>query len=343
VAGLYSFTNLITGGPGAGNNPPGCYIVQVDTTDPDLGVCNHAITPSPLTPDVDAVNPDNPDNNFGHDETLTLGDTVWYDNDQDGLQDADEPGVNGITVELYNTPDCTGPVFDTTTTANGGLSSTDGWYEFNPLPSGDYCIAFSNLPVGWVFTTPNAADDTQNSDADPVTGQIPNIDLQSNDPDEDTGIYAAVGTIPGKMFCDVTPANGVFDDGEAQPDLTINLYRDTDCDGTGDVLYASQDTDVNGDYNFTNLPIAFAPAPPNPRVCYVVSYDVDDPDLGDCVSPILPEQGEIELDTLAPDGTVTIFGTTIPAPIMIPSTNRWGLLMMALLMLMFVRRYKVKQ
>jgi hypothetical protein len=73
-------------------------------------------------------------------------------------------------------------------------------------------------------------------------------------------------------------------------------------------------------------------------VCYVVSYDANDPDLGDCIAPILPEQGEIELDTSAPDGTVTTFGTTIPMPQMIPSTNRWGLLLMAMFVLMLVRR-----
>ncbi|VAW33578.1 hypothetical protein MNBD_GAMMA01-468, partial [hydrothermal vent metagenome] len=344
VAGLYSFSNLITGGPNAGDNPPGCYIVQVDTADPDLGVCSNPVTPSISTPDIDAPNPNSPDNNFGHDETLTLGDTVWYDNNQDGIQDIGEPGINGITVTLYDNPNCNGASVQTTITAVGGMPAVDGWYEFNPLPAGDYCIAFTNLPGGWVFTPENqGVDDTVDSDVNPATGQITNIDLQSNNPNEDVGIYAAIGTIPGNMFCDYNPVNGTEDAGEEQADLTINLYRDTDCDGTGDTLYRSQETDINGDYIFSNVPVAFAPAPPNPQVCYVVAYDPQDPDLGDCTTPILPEEGIIELTTDAPDAPAVTFGTTPPAPIMIPTNNIWGLLLLIGLMLMFVRRrYQVR-
>jgi len=35
---------------------------------------------------------------------VTVGDRVWYDNDKDGIQDApaDEPGVQGVTVNIFN-------------------------------------------------------------------------------------------------------------------------------------------------------------------------------------------------------------------------------------------------
>ena len=343
TGGNYLFSNLITGGPGAGNNPPGCYLVEVDTTDPDLGVCANPITATLMTPDIDAPNPDNPDNNFGHDEQLTLGDTVWYDNDLDGIQDSNEPGVNGISVDLYNTADCTGSIIQTTVTAPGGLPVSDGWYEFAPLASNDYCIEFSDLPTGWVFTQANqGTDEGLDSDVNPATGQIVNIDLQNNDPYEDVGIYAAIGTIPGNMFCDINPVNGVLDAGEEQPDLTIYLHRDTDCDGIGDILYGSLQTDINGEFEFVNVPVALVPTPPNPQACYVVNYDVQDSDLGDCTAPILPEENDIELTTDMPDGPRTIFGTTFPIPIMVPVNNLWGLLLFSILLLMFARRYKFK-
>ncbi|MBL4659683.1 MAG: hypothetical protein JKY19_04955 [Alcanivoracaceae bacterium] len=342
VAGNYLFNNLITGGPGAGNNPPGCYIVQVDTADTDLGVCDNPITPSPLTPKIDAPNPDNPDNNFGHDEMITLGDRVWYDNNQDGIQDINEPGVNAITVDLYNTADCSGSVVQTTITTIGGSPAADGWYEFSPLASGDYCIAFSNLPVGWVFTQTNqGSDDAIDSDTDEMTGQITNINLQDNDPNEDAGIYAAIGTIPGNMFCDFNPVNGMQDAGEEQPNVTINLYRDTDCNGTSDVLYDSQETDLNGNYEFINVPVALSPAPPNPQACYVVSYDTQDSDLGDCTAPILPEEDNPNLSTDDPNAPPNTFGITPPVPILIPVNSIWSILLLMTLILIFVRRDKI--
>jgi len=343
VNGNYLFSNLITGGPNAGNNPPGCYIVQVDVTDVDLGICANPITASPLTPDIDAVNPNNPNNNFGHDETLTLGDYVWYDNNQNGSQDAGEPGVNGITVELYASSDCSGNVFRSTVTATGGLPANDGYYQFSPLPSGDYCVQFSNLPAGWVFTDANQVGDTQDSDANTATGQITNIDLQNNDPDEDAGIYAAIGSISGEMFCDYDPVNGVFDSGEAQADLRIELYRDSNCDGVGDTLYASQDTDVNGDFSFVNLPVALSPAPPNPNVCYVVSYDTQDVDLGDCTAPILPEIESTMISTSAPSAPPITFGTTVPIPVMIPVNSKWSLLLLMLAVVLMVWNYNKRK
>ncbi|MGK0578020.1 SdrD B-like domain-containing protein, partial [Macrococcus capreoli] len=45
-----------------------------------------------------------------------LGDKVWFDQDKDGVQDANEPGIAGVTVTLTK-PD--GSTVTTTTDANG--------------------------------------------------------------------------------------------------------------------------------------------------------------------------------------------------------------------------------
>jgi hypothetical protein len=115
---------------------------------------------------------------------LSLGDFVWNDIDQDGIQDAGEAGVQGINVDLYQR-ECTGQALASDTTdANGN-------YLFEDLNPGIYCLQFSNIPAGWSITAQNqGADDTVDSDADPTTGQITNINLQATDLDEDMGIYA---------------------------------------------------------------------------------------------------------------------------------------------------------
>ncbi|HFC29730.1 MAG TPA: hypothetical protein ENJ44_01675, partial [Oceanospirillales bacterium] len=338
VGGNYTFNNLLTGGPGA-NNPPGCYIVQVDTSDTDLGACNNPITTTPQTPHLNQNNPNSANNNFGHDSQLGVGDYVWYDSNQNGIQDAGEPGVNGITVNLYYNATWTGiPVQMTVTTNNGN----DGYYQFSPLPAGDYCIEFSNLTTGWVFTSSNVGTDSSDSDADPTTGQIMNINLVNSDSSQDAGIYAAIGSVPGVMFCDDSPQNGSQDAGEEQANVAITLYSDTDCNGTGDTVYATQDTDANGQFNFTNLPVALSPAPPNPQVCYVVTVDSNDVDLGDCTTPILPEDSSVSLTTGSPDATNTIFGVSPNIIQQIPLNSWWSLMLLSLLLIVYTRRrYKL--
>ncbi len=71
----------------------------------------------------------------------SIGDFVWRDLDQDGLQDPLEPGIDGVLVELLNS---SGAVLTTTTTAGGGL------YSFDGLAAGTYQvrIAASNFQVG---------------------------------------------------------------------------------------------------------------------------------------------------------------------------------------------------
>jgi hypothetical protein len=327
TASGYSYTGLPVGPAGA----PICYVVQVNATDPDLGVCNNPITATQAGPDLDVNNPSSPDTNFGFNEQLMLGDYVWYDNNQNGQQDAGEPGVNGVSVALYNNASCSGTAIATTVTANGGTPAADGWYNFGPLPSGNYCVEFSNLPAGWVFTQANQGNDATDSDADPASGQVINISLTNTDLTIDAGIYAAIGQVSGLVYCDENPRNGAFDSGEGRPNVGIDLMRDTDCDGTGDTLYASQDTDANGNYNFSNVPVALAPAPPNPQVCYVVVFDPSDPDLGDCDAPFLPVEAAVVLDTANPQPPAPIeFGVLLLPPEVIPALRWWGLLLLML-------------
>ena len=54
-------------------------------------------------------------------QLASLGDYVWNDLNADGIQDAGEPGIDGVTVELYGNSTCIAG----TTTASGGLYSFD--------------------------------------------------------------------------------------------------------------------------------------------------------------------------------------------------------------------------
>ena len=68
---------------------------------------------------------------FGFFQPLELGNLVWFDSDRDGVQDDNEPGIDGVTVQLLNSG---GTVIDTTTTSAGGQ------YLFTGLQAGDYSV-----------------------------------------------------------------------------------------------------------------------------------------------------------------------------------------------------------
>src|SRR5206468_1175393 len=81
------------------------------------------------------------DVDFGYRNTGSAGDRVWLDTNADGNQDAGEPGINGVTVQLLNAANTV--VATTTTSGNGN-------YTFANLAAGTYTVKIvaSSLPPG---------------------------------------------------------------------------------------------------------------------------------------------------------------------------------------------------
>ena len=104
-------------------------------------------------------------------ETYSLGDRVWLDNNKDGLQTEGEKGVEGVTVKL------TGEGIEektTTTDANGN-------YKFEGLKNGDYTVTFET-PEGYDITKTNIGkDDEKDSDGTEVKATIKDADNMSVD------------------------------------------------------------------------------------------------------------------------------------------------------------------
>ncbi|MCO6449426.1 MAG: DNRLRE domain-containing protein, partial [Caldilineales bacterium] len=83
----------------------------------------------------------------------SIGDRVFYDVDGSGLPDGGvEPGINGVTVNLYQgvCPGSGQPFRFTETSGNGD-------YDFMALPAGNYCVNVdeNTLPAGVSLTTGN--------------------------------------------------------------------------------------------------------------------------------------------------------------------------------------------
>jgi hypothetical protein len=97
---------------------------------------------------------------------------VWHDLNGNGIIEAGEPGVSGVTVELYK---CDGTFVTSTTTNSWGA------FIFEDLPVGSYYEKVI-LPSGYAFTLQDqGASDWDDSDFDPTTGQSPCVNLPTED------------------------------------------------------------------------------------------------------------------------------------------------------------------
>jgi uncharacterized repeat protein (TIGR01451 family) len=136
----------------------------------------------------------------------TIGDRVWSDADSDGIQDSGEGGVRGALVAAY---DPAGAMIDAVSTA------ADGSYRLDGLSCGStYELRF--FPPGSDYLSPRdqGADDTLDSDADPVTGSTGFFVLTSSadaskwdagiaacwPPDEPVYIYRMTVTSDGNAY-----------------------------------------------------------------------------------------------------------------------------------------------
>ncbi|WP_169795498.1 SdrD B-like domain-containing protein [Arthrobacter woluwensis] len=186
----------------------------------------------------------------------SLGDKVWRDDNGDGIQDPNEPGVAGVKVELLDkdgnpVKDANGNPITTTTDANGN-------YKFSNLPLGDYKVKF-DLPPDSKFTTANAgSDDAADSDADQTTGVTDVVSLTDSAPDNmtvDAGIVP-VGSLGDKVWRDDN-GDGIQDPNE--PGISGVKVELLDKDGNpvkdanGNPVTTT--TDANGNYLFTDLPM----------------------------------------------------------------------------------------
>ncbi|WP_410644027.1 SdrD B-like domain-containing protein [Amycolatopsis sp. lyj-346] len=176
-----------------------------------------------------------------------LGDFVWIDRNGDGLQDAGEPGVPDVPVVLK---DGGGKQLAATQTG------PDGKYLFDDLPDGSYqvCFDIAHLPApvaDYKLTKPDAGDDGKDSDADPVSGCTPVVQLGVGKRENltlDAGLVAPPNRLGDFVWAD-TNGNGLQDAGEPGVPKVPVVLKDAD----GKQLAATS-TGPDGKYLFDNLP-----------------------------------------------------------------------------------------
>ncbi|MCU1367471.1 MAG: hypothetical protein JWN39_3110, partial [Ilumatobacteraceae bacterium] len=225
-AGTYSFAHL----------PGGAYRVDV-TLPAGLTLSTAATVAATVTTHQTILTAD-----FGLHPPATappgaLGDRVWNDANSDGVQQAGEPGLPGVRVDLQIDADGDG-TFATIATQTTG---NDGAYGYANLPTGNYRVAVTT-PTGFNATTaPALRIDLA------AAGSVLTADFGF------TAGTAAPGAVGDTVWNDLD-ADGTQDPGEPGiAGATVTLRSDANGDGVYETVAATTSTDAQGMYTLDGL------------------------------------------------------------------------------------------
>ncbi|MEZ4732233.1 MAG: SdrD B-like domain-containing protein [Caldilineaceae bacterium] len=309
TSGYYSFTNLMPNSTYTVTFvAPAGYLftmpnVGADDQDSDTASSGMVVVALGTTDDwtIDA----------GLVQPMGLGNYVWFDNDADGLQDLDEPGIAGAVVALLDL--ALNPATDMD--SNVLLSQTtaaDGKYIFSNLLPGSYIVQVT-MPDGYSATLVQVSDPNTDDDSDSnIAGSNGNVHQSDivvltvgGEPTDEKDESA---TLPDSN------SNLSVDFGFMGVNLGDYVWADEDGDGQQDVdesgipgvsvvltlpdgMTVTTTTDANGIYTFTNL---------LPNAGYTVTFGTPDGYV-----PTLPNSGDETGDSDPIAGQVVVpLGTT---------------------------------
>lgn len=282
AAGNYLFSALTPGNYSVQITPPawiGYLPSPVQTLDPNTNSNTDSNIASTVSPGVyrsgvitlssgsePTTDGDNSNGNltldFGLVTPARVGNYVWLDENSDGIQDAGEPGLANVTVQLKNNA---GTVLATT------ITDSHGGYLFKGLAPGNYYLQVlsTSLPAGMTQTTTytNPGTDFGNQDQSSVNGYSVHLtsggenltaDFGYNwSPTADVTGGTGNGAIGDRVWIDHN-GDGIQDPGETGIDgVELTLYS-AGPDGlfwtADDVIVATTTTNADGSYIFDNLP-----------------------------------------------------------------------------------------
>ncbi|HKI01254.1 MAG TPA: SdrD B-like domain-containing protein [Thermoanaerobaculia bacterium] len=240
--GNYTFSNLNAGSYSVRVTPPAGVAQTYDLDGvATANVAAFTLTAGQARTDVD----------FGYRGTASVGDRVWNDADGDGVQDAGETGINGVTVQLLNSG---GTVIATTTT------SGDGNYTFSNLSAGSYSVRVTP-PAGVAQTYDLDSVGTANVAAFTLTAGQARTDV-------DFG-YRGTASVGDRVWNDAD-GDGVQDAGETGINgVTVQLLN------SGGTVIATTTTSGDGNYTFSNLTAGNYSVRVTAPAGYAQTYDLD--------------------------------------------------------------------
>jgi hypothetical protein len=262
--GLYLFPNL----------PPATYTVvfsnvpagmNVTTTDAGANANDNTDSDGLTPPGITlTAGQNNLSIDLGLYTPVNLGNFVWYDQNNNGVQDAGEPGLAGASVQLY-------AANGTTAIGSPVITTSTGLYNFTNLAPGDYVVGVTP-PAGYKSSAVDGGDPDNNINTDdngtgsgttetkssPITlvsGSEPTTDGDGNNGNltVDFG-FAGTGSIGDYVWND-KDGNGLQGTAVAEPGVAGVIVTLT-YTINGTAFTVKDTTDANGLYLFPNLPPA---------------------------------------------------------------------------------------
>ncbi|HMP90187.1 MAG TPA: SdrD B-like domain-containing protein [Kiritimatiellia bacterium] len=196
VNGAYAFTNLLPGSYTVVETDPVGYYSTADAVGP-----NDNMIPVTLISGQNSTG-----NDFLDARYAAVGDRVWLDFNENGIQDISEPGFPGMRLTLYNSNNVAVAV---TTSATSGVL---GYYSFTNLIAGNYSIRVTLTPGNALSPQFQGGDPTRDSDFNQLNARTPVFYLAPgvNNTNVDAGIYRYL------VFAQVDSVSGNVDGGEAR-------------------------------------------------------------------------------------------------------------------------------
>ncbi len=335
AGGFYTFTNLVSGTYRVEIDLPAAYTSSTDiatsaTPDNNVDSDDNGVQfvgatvvrsgPVTLVPGdvgaqgandvvVETGSTHNPTLDFGLVQTVSLGNQVWYDVNDNGVLDTGEAGVPGVAVELYQDTNGDGQytlgvdqLISTMTTIAGG------YYTFTDLlpsryPTETYLVVITStnftaggVLAGYASSTGSVEGNSDLNDRDhgavigtlgaggyvastPVSLTVGGEPTNDGDLDANTNLtidfgFYAPGRIGDYVWVDLN-RDGIQAAGETPiPGVAVDLY-----DSATGAYLTSTTTDASGLYLFSDLPL---------DVTYVVQLSSANFTAGGALYPYVP-------------------------------------------------------
>lgn len=240
---------------------PGSYNVRYDSADPqwaanNIGTGGEQTTPGSYSVTV-AAGQEVSHLDFGRDNSGRIGDTIFADLNSNGSQGAGEPGLQGVTVNLYTNPNGSAGIDGDEVFVESQVTDANGNYLFVGLADANYQVRVdttaTSLPSAFSATPTAEKDGTFNSvNAAVISGGNSVLDLDFGYPLAPPASYSVSGTVWHDQDGDaVIDANGI--ENATFVGMTVRAEIDLDQDGTPDYTLTTT-TGAAGAYSFTGIP-----------------------------------------------------------------------------------------
>ncbi|MGA2497151.1 MAG: SdrD B-like domain-containing protein [Tepidisphaeraceae bacterium] len=252
ASGHYSFADLPAGNYYVEVVPPAGYTAQMPPTPAADSATNPGTPPVNQSPVFSlAYNQADTALNAGLTlPSLSFSGMAWADANADGVREAGEAALAGVTVALMDPVDGIAGNGNDVQVGASVVTDASGHYQLSALVAGSYYLLFT-LPGGEHFTLRNQGTDaSRDSDADPATGRTAIFTVAAVEAlaGIDVGAFQFV-SVGGTIWNDANK-NGIRDAGETGlAGVTVRILRSSD----NSAAAADFTTTATGQYSFGGL------------------------------------------------------------------------------------------